>query len=47
MVNHWKCKFIREWGISMIKEGIYPLESQQFRWLYLYNLEDICRAFGN
>ena len=34
-------------GISMIKEEGYTLESKQFRWFYLYDLEDICRTFGN
>lgn len=34
-------------GVSMIKDEVHALGSQQFRWLYLYNLEDICRTFGN
>lgn len=40
-MNHCRCKFIKEGGISGIKEEVYVLESQQFGWLYLYNSEDI------
>lgn len=29
MMNHCRCKFIKDSGISVIKEDIYVLENQQ------------------
>lgn len=29
MMNHCRCKFIKDSGISVIKEEVYVLESQQ------------------